>query len=228
MADNAAPIKASNDAVAVLIASVLLLMVTVGGMFLLIVALTEIAQEFGWPRAVPSLALSLQFVGSGIGGILMGYVLDRVGMGVPALVGLVMVGAGAILVSGLGAEWELYVIYGFMFGLSGPSSTVTPAMINITRWFEHRRGMAVGIVASGQGLAGMIWPPVFSRVMEAVGWRDMFFFMGCSRCLPCRPFGTCCARSQPPHRRRTARPLAKVRKYMAMKAAAGFRRTPSR
>ena len=153
-------------------------MVTVGGMFLIIVALTEIAQEFGWPRAVPSLALSLQFVGSGIGGILMGYVLDRMGMGVPALVGLVMVGSGAILVSGIDAEWQLYLIYGFMFGLSGPSSTVTPAMMNITRWYEHRRGMAVGIVASGQGLAGIIWPPVFSRVMEAVGWRDMFFLYG--------------------------------------------------
>lgn len=35
--------------------------------------------------------------------------------------------------------------------------------------------MAVGIVAGGQGLAGKIWPPVFSRVKEAVGWRDMLF-----------------------------------------------------
>ena len=105
MTNNPVPEKTSNDALFVLIASVLLLMVTVGGMFLIIVALTEIAQEFGWPRAVPSLALSLQFVGSGIGGILMGYVLDRMGMGVPALVGLVMVGAWAILVSGIDAEW---------------------------------------------------------------------------------------------------------------------------
>jgi MFS family permease len=131
MANHPAQDIISKDALSVLIASMLLLMVTVGGMFLLIVALTEIAQEFGWPRAVPSLALSLQFVGSGIGGIAMGYVLDRMGMGVPALVGLVMVGLGAILVSGFNAEWQLYLIYGFMFGLSGPSSTVTPAMMNM-------------------------------------------------------------------------------------------------
>lgn len=170
--------NASKDALFVLIASMLLLFVTVGGMFLIIVALKEVAQEFNWPRAVPSLALTLQFVGSGFGGILMGYVLDRMGMGVPAVVGLVMVGFGAILVSGIGAQWLLYLIYGFMFGLSGPSSTVTPAMMNITRWYEKRRGMAVGVVASGQGLAGIIWPPVFSRVMEAIGWRDMFFWYG--------------------------------------------------
>ena len=51
-----------------LAASVMLLLVTVGGMFLIVVALKEVAQEFGWPRAVPSLALTLQFVGSGFGG----------------------------------------------------------------------------------------------------------------------------------------------------------------
>ena len=178
MADHQVSEKASRDAVHVLIASMLLLLVTVGGMFLIIVALKEVAQEFGWPRAVPSLALTLQFVGSGFGGILMGYVLDRMGMGVPAMVGLVMVGLGAILVSSIDHQWQLFLIYGVMFGLSGPSSTVTPAMMNITRWYEKRRGMAVGVVASGQGLAGIIWPPVFSRVMESMGWRDMFFWYG--------------------------------------------------
>ena len=178
MADEKIPRQSSNDSFYVLTASVMLLFVTVGGMFLIVVALKEVAQEFGWPRAVPSFALTLQFVGSGFGGILMGYVLDRIGMGVPAMVGLVMVGLGAIMVSWTDAQWQLYMIYGVMFGLSGPSSTVTPAMMNIARWYEKRRGMAVGVVASGQGLAGIVWPPVFSRVMEAIGWRDMFFWYG--------------------------------------------------
>ena len=172
------PTQSSKQPFYVLAASVMLLLVTVGGMFLIIVALKEIAQEFGWPRAVPSLALTLQFVGSGFGGILMGYVLDRIGMGVPAMVGLIMVGLGAVLVSWTEAQWQLYLIYGVMFGLSGPSSTVTPAMMNIARWFETHRGMAVGMVASGQGLAGILWPPIFSRVMEAIGWRDMYFWYG--------------------------------------------------
>ena len=170
--------QCSRDPFLALAASVMLLLVTVGGMFLIVVALKEVAQEFGWPRAMPSLSLTLQFVGSGFGGILMGYVLDRMGMGVPTMVELVMVGLGAILVSWTDAQWQLYLIYGFMFGLSGPSSTDTPAMINIARWYETRRAMAIGVVASGQGLAGIIWPPIFSRVMEAQGWRDMFFWYG--------------------------------------------------
>lgn len=178
MTDPSAPARAPDNRIYILIASVMLLFVSAGGMYLIVVALKEVAQEFGWPRAVPSLAFSLQFVGSGLGGILMGWVLDRLGMGAPALIGTVMISAGAVLVSGIDAAWQLYLIYGVMFGLAGQGSLAAPAMANIARWYDRRRGMAVGIVSSGQALAGIVWPPIFGAFMEATGWRDMFFWFG--------------------------------------------------
>ena len=162
----------------ILIGSVTLLLISAGGMFLVVVALKDMAMEFGWPRAVPSFAFSLQFIGSGFGGIVMGYVLDRHGFGIPALVGTLMVGAGAILVCYIDSAWQLYLIYGFMFGLSGQGSLAAPALANIGRWYDQRRGMAVGIASSGQALAGIVWPPVLGAVLLAVGWRDMFFWFG--------------------------------------------------
>ena len=162
----------------ILIGSVAMLFISGGGMFMIVVALKEIAMEFGWPRAVPSFAFSMQFIGSGIGGIVMGYALDRYGFGFPALVGAIMVGIGGILVSQIDSAWQLYTIYGFMFGLSGQGSLAAPAMANIARWYEDRRGMAIGITASGQSLAGIIWPPIFGYVMGAFGWREMYFMFG--------------------------------------------------
>ena len=162
----------------VLTGSVAMLFVSGGGMYLIVVALKEVAMEFGWPRAVPSFAFSLQFIGSGLGGIIMGQVLDRYGFIVPALVGAVMVGMGGILASGIDAAWQLYLIYGIMFGLSGQGSLAAPAMANVARWYDRRRGMAVGIASSGLALAGIIWPPIFGLAMAAVGWRDMFFWYG--------------------------------------------------
>ena len=79
--------------VVILTGSVAMLFISGGGMFLIAVALKDVSAEFGWPREIPSLAFSLQFIGSGIGGIVMGYVLDRFGFGVPAFIGAVMVGA---------------------------------------------------------------------------------------------------------------------------------------
>lgn len=162
----------------VLLGSVAMLFISGGGMYLIVVALKEVATEFGWPRAVPSFAFSLQFIGSGFGGVLMGQVLDRYGFGVPAVIGSVMIGTGAMLVSGIDSAWQLYVIYGVMFGLSGQGSLAAPAMANIARWYDTGRGRAVGIVSSGQALAGIVWPPIFGLVMAAVGWREMFFWFG--------------------------------------------------
>jgi MFS family permease len=108
----------------------------------------------------------------------MGWVLDRYGFGIPALVGSVMAGLGGILGSQFETAWQLYLIYFIMFGLSGQGSVAAPAMANIARWYDKRRGMAVGIVASGQALAGIVWPIVFGLIMAAYGWRDMFVFFG--------------------------------------------------
>ncbi len=172
----------------ILIASVWLLTVSAGGMFLVVVALKPIALEFGWPRAVPSFAFSLQFIGSGMGGLLMGFLLDRYGFGVPALIGSVMLSTGALLVSQIDAAspvsgvidpaYQLYLTYGIMFGLAGQGCLVAPGMANIARFFTRRRGMAVGIVASGQSLAGIVWPPIFGLGMADHGWRNMFFYFG--------------------------------------------------
>ncbi len=162
----------------ILLGSVAMLFISGGGMYLIVVALKEVATEFGWPRAVPSFAFSLQFIGSGFGGVLMGQVLDRYGFGIPAVIGSVMIGTGAMLVSGIDSAWQLYVIYAVMFGLSGQGSLAAPAMANIARWYDTGRGRAVGIVSSGQALAGIVWPPIFGLIMAAVGWREMFFWFG--------------------------------------------------
>ncbi len=162
----------------VLIGSVAMLFITGGAMFMIVVALKDMATDFSWPREVPSLAFSLQFVGSGFGGLIMGRVVDRWGFGVPALLATGMVSVGAMLVSEITAAWQLYMIYLIMFGLSGQGALAAPALANISRWYSEHRGRAVGIVSSGQALAGIVWLPVFGYVMLQIGWREMFFWYG--------------------------------------------------
>ena len=181
----------------VLIGSVLLLLISAGGMFLVTVSMKELQFLFG-ARSVPSLAFSLQFIGSGIGGIIMGYVLDRWGFGIPALTGTLMVGFGAMLASGIESAWELYVIYGVMFGLAGQGALAAPALANIAKWYDKRRGTAVGIVAGGQALAGVVWPPVFSNVQTLIGWREMFFWYGVFALVVLLPLVYVVKRSPPP------------------------------
>ncbi|MBI4183218.1 MAG: MFS transporter [Proteobacteria bacterium] len=173
-----APAVERNYRYVVLAASTLIFMVAAGSTLILVVNLKPIAEEFLWPRTVPSLAYSLQYMGSGIGGLLMGWWVDRAGMGRPALLGAVMIGTGAVLVAHVASQWQLYAVYGVMMGFLGLATMYSPLMANTVRWFERGRGMAVGIVSSGQSLAGAMWPPVFRYASETIGWRATFFWYG--------------------------------------------------
>ena len=162
----------------VLLVSIFLVLSANGSMFVLVVGLKQIALDFGWPRSVPSLAYSCLFLGTGVGGIVMGYWFDRSGAGPVTGLGMSMIGTGALLASTIGAEWQLYAIYGVMMGLLGQAAVIGPLVVNVMRWFEHRRGFAVGLLAAGQGMAGTLWPPVFRYFNESAGWRATYLWFG--------------------------------------------------
>ena len=163
---------------AVLVASLLFMVVGTGSIYFIVVALKQISGEFGWPRAVPSIAYALQYFGAGIGGVFMGWCLDRSGMIVPAFLGGTMIGLGGIMTSFVSSPWELYLIYGVMLGFLGRSALFSPLTANITRWYEHNRSLAVGVVGSGQGIAGTMWPPLFHHLIDAIGWRQAALWYG--------------------------------------------------
>lgn len=167
-----------GHALIVVAASLLMLFVANGAMFLLVVAMKDIAQAFDWPRSVPSTAYSLQFIGGGLGGIVMGWWLDRAGLGKPAMLGAVAIGSGAMLTSLVTTPLELWLVYGILIGLVGNAAMFSPIVTNITRWFGANRGIAVGIVTSGQSLAGFLWPPIFRYAIGHVGWRDTYLLYG--------------------------------------------------
>ncbi|MDE0794781.1 MAG: MFS transporter [Alphaproteobacteria bacterium] len=162
----------------VLAASVTLIFVGSGSLFLIAVTLKDLSSEFGWPREVPSLAFSLQFIGGGMGGILMGYLLDRVGAVVLPLIAACAIATGSVLTTFVDEQWQLFAIYFVLFGFLGQGSLYAPLMANISRWYDRRRGMVVGIVASGQSLSGIVWPPIFGVAITEIGWRNGFIGFG--------------------------------------------------
>ena len=183
--------------VAVLVVSAYLVMTANGGMFLLVVSLKQMAGDFDWPRTVPSLAYAFFFAGAGVGGIAMGWWFDRSGAGPVTLLGLAMIGTGAVLAGSIDSRWQLYLVYGVMIGLLGYASIYGPLCINVMRWFEHRHGFAVGVVTAGEGIGGTIWPPVFRYFNETVGWRDTYLWFGVFVLITALPLSLVLWRAKP-------------------------------
>jgi MFS family permease len=68
----------------------------------------------------------------------------------------------------------------------GSSAMFAPLIADTSLWFNRRRGIAVAICASGNYVAGAIWPPVAQHFVAAYGWRATYIGIGifCALSLP--------------------------------------------
>jgi MFS family permease len=60
----------------------------------------------------------------------------------------------------------------------GCATTFAPLVAVTALWFNRRRGIAVAIFASGNYLAGTIWPPILQYSFDTVGWRATYVGVG--------------------------------------------------
>jgi MFS family permease len=100
----------------------------------------------------------------------MGHIAERVGVRWTVIFGALMISAG-LLLSSLGGRIDLYLGHGLLMGLLGNAGINAPLYVYVSRWFDRRRGSALGLVASGQALAGTLCAPVFGYAVEAIGWQ---------------------------------------------------------
>jgi len=161
----------SRESWAVASAALVTMMMAFGAAWITPVALKDIAAEVGGAREVPALASALAWLCSGLGGIVMGRIADKVGTRWTVICGALMIGVGLTL-STLGPPWPLWIGHGLFMGLIGLGGINAPMYIYISRWFDRRRGSALALISSGSYLAGAMWPPAFERVIATVGWRQ--------------------------------------------------------
>jgi MFS family permease len=147
-----------------------ILSVAYGSTLLIVVGLRAMELDLGMPRSTLALAGALTWVGTGLGGIVMGWLADRIGVRNSVLIGAVMVALGLAL-SSLGTIWALYVGQGVLIGFLGMGAIYPPLLIYVSRWFDRRRGTAIALISSGQYIAGVAWPALFERVIAGPGWR---------------------------------------------------------
>ncbi|MEZ5816977.1 MAG: MFS transporter [Hyphomicrobiaceae bacterium] len=167
----------SREAWHIAIVALLILSISFGSPYVTTVALKTIAAELGGERSIPSGANALAWLGTGVGGLLMGLLAERIGTRATVAMGGLSVAAGLALSSG-GTAWQLYAGHGLLIGLVGNGAINAPLYVYVSRWFELRRGTAIALIASGQYAAGAVWPPLFERAISMWGWRQTMFGFG--------------------------------------------------
>jgi MFS family permease len=151
-------------------------LMTIGSaaMYVVAVVLPAVQAEFGVARADASLPYTLLMVGFGLGGVLMGRLADRFGVMVPVLIGAAGLGSGFALAAASSSVLMFAIVSGVLLGFLGSSATFAPLVADTSLWFVRRRGIAVAICASGNYLAGAIWPTIVQHLVDSVGWRGAY------------------------------------------------------
>ena len=171
---------------------------TIGGvgMWSVVVALPAVQQDFGVARGDASLSYTFTMIGFGLASIVMGRLADRFGIMVPVIIGtagLALGFAGAGLAPSL---WRYALAQGLLIG-AGSAATFAPLLAHVSLWFSRRRGIAVAIFASGNYLAGTVWPPIVQHFIQSAGWRETYFGIGAFCLVTMLPFALLLRRPAP-------------------------------
>jgi MFS family permease len=167
-----------------------------GAAWITVVALKDIASEVGGLRSVPALASALAWLGSGIGGILMSQIAERVGTRSTVIIGSLMIGLG-LSTSTFGPPWPLWIGHGLFIGLIGLGGINAPLYIYVSRWFDRRRGSALALISSGTYVAGAFWPPIFEQVIANFGWRQAMLWYALAEIVVVVPLAAIYFRAPP-------------------------------
>jgi len=146
------------------------------GMWAIIVVMPEAQRDFGVDRSEASLPYTLMMCTLAFSTIALGRMTDRRGIAAPMAISAVSVGIGFVL-AGYAPNLAVFSAAHVLIGV-GTGTGFGPMMADISHWFVRRRGFAVVVVASGNYLAGTIWPLLMNLSMPVLGWRGTYAGIG--------------------------------------------------
>src|SRR5207245_7812690 len=134
--------------------------------------------EFGWNRAVISVAVSINLVLFGLTGPFAAALMDRFGLRAVTVGALITVATGALLTTVMNAPWQLYLLWGVVVGLgTGCMASVLAATV-ASRWFVQRRGLVIGALTAAGATGQLIFLPFLGYLAQNRGWRSAAITVG--------------------------------------------------
>ncbi len=166
------------------------------GMWSVVVVLPTVQAEFMADRGGASLSYTATMIGFGVGGVLVGRLTDRFGVLLPMLAASTTLGLGYVAAGFAPSLWMFAIAHGALIGL-GAAACFGPLMADISHWFGRRRGIAVALVASGNYVAGTIWPGIVQHFVATEGWRATHVGIGLFCLLAMPPLALVLRRKRP-------------------------------
>ena len=133
-----------------------------------------------WTLTQVSLNFTIALAALGVGTVIGGLWLDRVGPRTVATVAGVLYGLGYIVAStgvAHGSLGVLYLGYGVLGGLGMGMGYICP-VATVAKWFPDLRGLMTGVAVAGYGAGALIMSPIAAKLIVSHGIPFTFLWMG--------------------------------------------------
>lgn len=149
----------------------LTMLATAGAMGSAGVLIRPLSQEFGWTTEEISTAMAIRLVLFGLLGPFAAALMNQFGIRTVVATAAAFISGGILLSFFMKELWQLMVFWGLFVGIgTGMTALVLGATV-ATRWFEHRRGLVVGLMTVSNATGQLIFLPMLAALTEHYGWR---------------------------------------------------------
>lgn len=134
---------------------------------------------FGAPRAQINLIETCLTVSTNLLSPIAGILIDRWSVRHLMMIGLTALGLGLIVLSQAGTLLHVWVVWASLIPLGVLLIGAIPGAAVISRWFIRRRGLALGLAATGSSVGGFLMPPLMTWMFLEWDWRTALIMAGC-------------------------------------------------
>jgi sugar phosphate permease len=152
-------------------ATFIVLLVTAGIRATPGVLMVPLETEFGWNRAVISLAVAINIALFGLIGPFAASVMDRWGLRRVILAAVALLAVSVAMTTQMRSEWHLMLLWGILVGTGTGVTSMVLAAIVATRWFDARRGVVLGALSAANATGQLVFLPLLASLAEQRGWR---------------------------------------------------------
>lgn len=138
------------------------------GFYGLAVYLNTFSRELDWQVSSVSLATTVFFLVSGISGVFVAQLIERVDARIVVCIGAVIGAVSLSLFGQITQKWQLYVVY-VVYAIGWSAAGLVTASTIVTRWFQTRRAVALSIASTGLSAGGIILTPLAKWLLDDRG-----------------------------------------------------------
>ncbi|MBX3300487.1 MAG: MFS transporter [Acidobacteria bacterium] len=113
---------------------------------------------------------NITFLMSGLFSLVGGWLVTRFRLRPMMVAGCLVLGCGTLLLAFSRSAAEFYMAR-FLMGASLGFIGVAPCIVLVTQWFNHRRGLALGVLLTGTSIGGAVIPLIAAPLIGNYGWR---------------------------------------------------------